>query len=57
MNTTTKRFCRSTSEAFQIDNACAIEHYRSVRRIGAWWERAMIAGAIVFVGFWILGVV
>ena len=56
-NWTTRTFHRTLHSAFPQDHACAIEHHRSVRRIGGWGEKAVIALAIVACGLWIAGVV
>lgn len=45
MNTTTKRYARSLSEAFPQDHACAIEHHRSHARI-EWWAGVALAIAM-----------
>lgn len=45
MNTTTKRYARSLSEAFPQDHAESIEHYTTSARI-EWWAGVALAIAL-----------
>lgn len=45
MNTTTKRFARSLSEAFPQDHAESVEHYTTSARI-EWWAGVALAIAL-----------
>lgn len=52
MNITTRRFSRTSAEAFPVDAACAIERYQSA---GAWLSDYVLWPAACLLGCGVLG--